>query len=97
MKSTRKRQGRSIAYAVLRLLLGLALISSLTLPCIIIISEGGSWSEWLDMAEEIKDFFGNWASAWLLIGFMAFLPLFGLFVIVETARRLVRWKTGALS
>ena len=90
-KGTSHRPARRIIRGISRLLLGLALMSSLTLPCIFAISEGGSWSNWFDIAEAIKKFFGNWTSAWLLISFMAFLPLVGIYLIAEAGISLKRW------
>ena len=84
MKPSLNQPARSAARAVLRALLGLACLSSLAPAVLIAASEGVDWLDFLDIAGELRDFFGNWTAPCMVLGFAISLALFGAFLLVET-------------
>ena len=94
-KETPRRCARAIIYTILRLLLGLALICLIIPPLTI---GRMDWGDCMNVAEEAYDFFGNWISVWLLIGFIISLPILGIYLVREAIlwlthpkRKLKRW------
>lgn len=88
---------RPVSHIVFRILLGLALLSVLAWPGLALFCGGAKMSleTWFTFPKELNTFFGNWAAVWLLLGFMAFLPLFGTYLIVEGAIRVASRSRGA--
>jgi len=43
--------------------------------------------ERVDIVEEMHKFFGNWLAPGLILGFVVFFPLFGVYLIVEAIAR----------
>jgi hypothetical protein len=100
MKGTQKR---FVWAAILRVLLGAGLLATLALPAYWLVNEWtavearpmriviGVW----DVIEESSNFFGNWISPCLLLGFAVSVPALGLFLIAQAVTRAgLRWRYG---
>ncbi|OGV66990.1 MAG: hypothetical protein A2283_07405 [Lentisphaerae bacterium RIFOXYA12_FULL_48_11] len=80
------------SHTVIRILAGILLLAMSALPAIVMVSEVRHLKDLLCGIRELEKFFGNRISAWALSGFLACVPLLGLYLITESIASMIKRK-----